>query len=81
VGVRAFANVLLNGVVESELKHLCFRFLAEDEDTIDVDDCSERERLALRWAQAIAWDVGLADDAFWEQLHTEFSQQELVELE
>jgi hypothetical protein len=74
------ANVLLDGVVEPELKRLCFRFVAEDDETVDVGDFSERERLALRWAQAIAWDAGLADDAFWERLHAEFSEQELVEL-
>jgi hypothetical protein len=74
------ANVLLNGVVEPGLKHLCFRFLAEDEETMDVGGFDERDRLALRWTRAIAWDAGLADDAFWERLHAEFSEQELVEL-
>lgn len=39
-----------------------------------------RERTALRWAMAIAWDANLIDDAGWEDLHTHFSEPELVEL-
>jgi hypothetical protein len=73
-------NVLRAGVVEPELKELCFRFLAEEPDTMDFTRFSEREQLALRWAQAIAWDSDLADDALWQQLHAEFSEPELVEL-
>ena len=73
-------NVLRSGVVEPELKELCFRFLAEEPDTMDFTRFSEREQLALRWAQAIAWDADLADDALWERLHAEFSEPELVEL-
>ena len=41
---------------------------------------TEREKLALRWAEAIAWDPGLADDDLWAALHREFSEPELVEL-
>jgi alkylhydroperoxidase family enzyme len=73
-------NVLLDGIVEPELKELCFRFLAEDPETMDFARYSEREQLALRWAQAIAWDSDLADDALWALLHSEFSDPELVEL-
>lgn len=73
-------NVLRGGVVEPELKELCFRFLAEDPDTMDFARFSEREQLGLRWAQAIAWDADLADDALWEGLHAEFTEPELVEL-
>lgn len=73
-------NVLRGGVVERELKELCFRFVAEDPDTMDFSRCSDREQLALRWAQAIAWDADLAGDALWEQLHAEFTEPELVEL-
>jgi alkylhydroperoxidase family enzyme len=73
-------NVLRDGVVEPELKELCFRFLAEAPDTADPERFAPRERLALRWAQAIAWDSSLADDALWEELHAEFSEPELVEL-
>jgi hypothetical protein len=73
-------NVLEDGLVEPELKRLCFRFLADDEETMDLSHFPERERLALRWAQAIAWDADLADDSFWAALHAEFSEPELVEL-
>ena len=78
-------NVLRDGLVEPELKRLCFRFLADDPETMDVSrfDVSRftgRERLALRWAQAIAWDADLADDALWERLHAEFGEAEIVEL-
>jgi alkylhydroperoxidase family enzyme len=73
-------NVLRGGIVEPDLKELCFRFLAEDPDTMDFARFSEREQLALRWAQAIGWDADLADDALWERLHAEFTEPELVEL-
>jgi alkylhydroperoxidase family enzyme len=69
-------NVLTDGLVEPELKRLCFRFVAEE----DVMPETERERLALRWAQAIGWDSDLADDELWAALHAEFSEPELVEL-
>ncbi len=73
-------NVLRSGLVEPELKQLCFRFVAEDPDVTDVSRFSEREQLALRWAQAIVWDSDLADDALWERLHEEFTEPQLVEL-
>jgi hypothetical protein len=73
-------DVLRGGIVEPELKRLCFRFLADDPETMESSRFSPREQLALRWAQAIAWDSDLADDAFWEELHAEFSEPELVEL-
>jgi alkylhydroperoxidase family enzyme len=73
-------NVLLEGVVDPELKELCFRFLAEDPDTLDFAHFGEREQAALQWARAIAWDSDLADDALWERLHASFSEPELVEL-
>ena len=40
----------------------------------------DRERAALRWAEAIAWDPGSADDDLWSELHRHFSEPELVEL-
>jgi hypothetical protein len=73
-------NVLAGGLVEPELKRLCFRFLADDADAAEASTLSPREQLALRWAQAIAWDSDLADDALWDALHDEFSDRELVEL-
>src|SRR5512146_1804757 len=73
-------NVIDGGIVDPELKRLCFRFVAEDPEATDVERFSERERLALRWAQAIVWDSDLADDGLWERLRAEFSEPELVEL-
>jgi alkylhydroperoxidase family enzyme len=73
-------NVLRSGIVEAELKQLCFRFVAEDPGVTDFTAFSEREQLALRFAQAIVWDSDLADDGLWERLHAEFTEPELVEL-
>jgi hypothetical protein len=41
---------------------------------------SERERVALRYTDAICWDPARADDAMWADLHAHFSEPELVEL-
>ena len=73
-------NVLRDGLVEPALKRLCFRYLAEDPDVMDFDSFAGRERLALEWAYAIAWDSDAANDALWERLHAEFIEPELVEL-
>ena len=40
----------------------------------------ERERTALEWAMAIAWDPTLAADDLWERLHRHFTEPQLVEL-
>ena len=40
----------------------------------------ERERTALAWAMAIAWDPGLASDDLWDRLHRHFTEPQLVEL-
>ena len=40
---------------------------------------SEREKAALAYAEAIAWHLE-TDDAFWDRLHSHFSEPELVEL-
>jgi alkylhydroperoxidase family enzyme len=73
-------RVLQGGIVDPELKRLCFRFLVQDDEVMDFERFSPRERLALRWAQAIAWDADLADDELWRGLHREFTEPELVEL-
>ena len=73
-------NVLRTGLVDPELKELCFRYLAEDPEVGDVARFGEREQLALRWAHAIAWDSSTADDDLWAGLHAHFSEPELVEL-
>jgi len=44
------------------------------------DKYSHREKLAMRYADAIMWNPDLADDAMWEDLLKEFNEQELVEL-
>jgi alkylhydroperoxidase family enzyme len=44
------------------------------------DRYTERERAALRYAQAIAWDADLADDQVWQDLHRHFTEAQLVEL-
>ena len=52
------ANVLEGGSVDPALKELCARFLADDEESIGVDEPEahdERERAALDWTRAIAW--------------------------
>ena len=73
-------RVLDGGLLDPGLKQLCFRFLAQDDDVMDFAKFSPRERLALRWAQAIAWDADLADDELWTALQAEYSEPELVEL-
>ena len=40
----------------------------------------DRERVALEWARAIAWDSDRADDALWSRLHALFTEPELVDL-
>ena len=59
------------------LKQLCFRFLAGE---IEPSGYEGRERAALDWAHAIAWDSDQSDDALWERLHALFSEEELVDL-
>ena len=73
-------RVLRNGIVDAELKELCFRYLAEDPEVMDFSRFSEREQVALRWAHAIAWDSDAASDELWERLHAHFTEPELVEL-
>ena len=41
---------------------------------------TRREKIALRYADAIMYDPAQADDALWRDLHAEFSEPELVEL-
>ena len=77
------ATVLEDGLVDPGVKRLCERYLAEDPDVMSFEDPSrfdQRERAALAWAHAIAWDADAADDALWQRLHASFSEPELVEL-
>ena len=73
-------EVLRGGLVDPELKELCFRYLADDPGVEDLERFQGRERAALEWTHAIAWDSSKADDALWERLHEIFSPEELVEL-
>jgi hypothetical protein len=76
--------VLESGIVDRELKELCARYLAEDQDVVAYADdparYDERQRAALVWADAIARDSARADDALWQRLHSMFTEPELVEL-
>ena len=40
----------------------------------------DRERAALQWTMAIAWDSTVADSDLWSRLHDHFSEPQLVEL-
>ena len=40
---------------------------------------NERQKAALAYAEAIAWHLN-TDDAFWDRMHKNFSEPELVEL-
>jgi hypothetical protein len=77
-------SVLEAGIVEPELKELCARYLAEDDELLaalsDPQAYDERQRAALAWASAIAWRSEDADDALWRRLHRAFTEPELVEL-
>ena len=44
------------------------------------DSFDEREKTALAYTRAIAWDPDLADDALWERLHGQFTDAQIVEL-
>jgi AhpD family alkylhydroperoxidase len=44
------------------------------------DVFTPREKAALLFAEAIAWDPNLADDDVWTALHAEFTEPEIVEL-
>jgi hypothetical protein len=78
------ATVLEGGIVDRPLKELCDRYLAEDEEVVaGADDPArfdERERAALAWTHAIAWNSDTADEALWARLHACFTEPELVEL-
>ena len=77
-------TVLESGIVGLELKELCARYLAEDEEVVahahDPAYYDDRQRAALAWADAIAWDSDRGDDALWRRLHSAFTEPELVEL-
>jgi hypothetical protein len=73
-------SVLRAGLVDQTIKELCFRLLANDADALEVERFAGRERAALEWTQAIAFDSDKADDALWSRLHSLFTEPELVDL-
>ncbi|HJS92981.1 MAG TPA: hypothetical protein VJ741_01870 [Solirubrobacteraceae bacterium] len=76
-------TVLEGGIVERDIKDLCARYLAEDRETVaalEDQRLTGRERAALAWADAIAWNSEAADDELWRELHRAFTEPELVEL-
>ena len=73
-------NVLERGVVDQRLKDLCFRYLADDPKVTDLGHYSDRERTALEWADAIAYDSDRATDELWIRLKRQFTEEELVDL-
>jgi alkylhydroperoxidase family enzyme len=44
------------------------------------DRFDSRERAALEWAMAIAWDPSLASPDLWSRLHAYFTEPQLIEL-
>jgi hypothetical protein len=76
-------TVLEGGIVDRSLKELCARYLADDTEVTGFarsEAFSERERAALEWTHAIAFDDDRADAKLWRRLHEHFSEPELVEL-
>jgi hypothetical protein len=74
------ATVLEDGIVDREAKELCARYLAGDSEVTSFERFPERERAALEWTHAIAFDSDRADEDLWRRLHEHFSEPELVEL-
>ena len=60
-----------SGVIEDHVKDLL-----DFEKSTKYDD---RQKAALAYAEAITWHLD-TDDAFWERMHSHFSEPELVEL-
>lgn len=77
-------TVLEAGIVDRRLKDLCAAYLAESDEQVMTFETSEafddREKTALAWTHAVAWDSDKADEALWSRLHSHFSEPELVEL-
>ena len=73
-------NVLERGIVDEQIKELCYRYLANDPEAKDFARFHDPERAALEWADAIAHDSDRAGDELWARLHASFSDAELVDL-
>ncbi len=81
---RTWSGVFDDGRVDPEIKDLCARFLAEEDDVVAHAEDPERydgpRRAALAWAQAIGWNPDSAGEELWAELRAHFSEPELVEL-
>ena len=63
------------------------RAIRDDQDELDEllnyersDKYTDRQKLAMRYADAIMWNPDLADETMWKELRDEFTEPELVEL-
>jgi hypothetical protein len=74
------AEVLDGGIVDRAVKELCARYLADDAEVADFARFPDRERAALDWTHAIAYDSDKADADLWRRLHAHYGEPELVEL-
>ena len=54
--------------------------MSELENYEQSDRFTEREKVALRYTDAILWNPDLADDKLWQQLHAEFTEPQIVEI-
>lgn len=54
--------------------------LDEQQSFLKSDQFTPREKIALRYCDAIMRNPTKADDAMWKELHAEFTEPELVEL-
>ena len=54
--------------------------LDEKQSFLDSNEFTPREKVALRYCDAIIGNPLHADDAMWEELHRQFTEPELVEL-
>jgi hypothetical protein len=80
---RTRATVLEAGVADPAIKALCARYLTEDEEVVTFETSGrfdDRERAALAWTHAVAWDADQAGPELWARLHRHFSTPELVDL-
>ena len=54
--------------------------LDDNQSYLSSDQFTHREKVALRYCDAIMSDPTKADEAMWAQLHAEFTEPELVEI-
>jgi alkylhydroperoxidase family enzyme len=54
--------------------------LDEQQSYLNSDQFNAREKIALRYCDAIMRDPTAADDAMWAELHRQFTEPEIVEI-